>query len=147
MIKLPDAICDSLFHDKFKCGCVFRTLLRCHDGKERPHYFIVLTNSFNIPTHAFLVATSQTDFYDKNPHFNNDILRIPAKQLIFFPKNTIIDCRKIQIFDKDILIQRFRDGILQFMGILPAEIREKLTEIVKKSRFLSLRDRKHILGD
>lgn len=146
MITLPADLCDPLFDDKFKRGCVIRTDLECHDGRQRPHYFIVLTNFTDLPTQALLVATSQTNFYDKYPYFNSDILRIPAKQLSFFPSDTVIDCRKIHEFNRDVLKQRFRDNILQFAGILPEQLCAKLTEIIKQSRHLSIRDRELILG-
>jgi|GEM_PF-2008778 len=147
MIKLPDEICDSTFEGNLRRGCVIRTLLKCYDGKDRPHYFVTLTNSPNQSTQVFVVATSRIDFYEKNPFFNRDILRISANQLSFFPKDTIIDCRKIHVFDRSMLKERFRDNDLQFTGVLPDTYLTQLINIVNKSRLISKKDRLLILGD
>lgn len=42
----------------------------------------------------FVVATSQTDFYDRHPNITA-ILRIPVGGVPSFPKATIIDCREL----------------------------------------------------
>jgi hypothetical protein len=147
MIKIPAEFSNPLFDQNLKRGSIIRTLLTCHDGSQRPHYFITLSKLIERDPLVFVIATSKVGFYDRNPHFNTDIIRLAAKTLSCFPVDTVIDCRKIEKVPKEKLKQHFNDNSLEFIGDLPMDYMTEIDTIVRRSRHIPLNDKLLILGD
>lgn len=147
MIKLPTSISDSHFDQQFKRGIVIKTPVRFKDGRERYKYIIVLNHDISKDPIVFVFTTSQLEFYDKNPHFNKDIIRIKAGLINFFSKETIINCREIHKITKDKLKENFSNNILNIEGELPAQMLVDIDKIIEKSFFISSIDKELILGN
>lgn len=146
MIKLPTSISDPLFEQQFKRGLVIKTPIRFKDGREKYKYLVILNNDVSKDLIVFVLATSQLEFYDRNPHFNKDIIRIKAGQIKFFPKETIINCREIHRITRDKLKESFQGNILQIEGELSAEMLNDVDKIIEKSFFISSVDKELVLG-
>jgi len=146
VIKLPPNLSDPLFNEKFERGAVVKTIFRCKDGKDKYKFFIILNKDITIDPILFILTTSQLEFYNKNPHFNKDIIRIPAGTLSFFSKETIINCREIHKIPKDKLRENFKNSILQIEGKLPENIINDIDKIIEKSFLVSPKDKEAILG-
>ncbi len=147
MIKVPAEFTNPVFDQNLKRGSIIKTLLMCPDGKHRPHYFITLSKLIEKDPLVFVIATSKVEFYDKNPHFNTDIIRFAAKELSYFPLDTVIDCRKITKIPKEKLKQHFQDKSLEFIGDMPTEHMTVIDTIVRRSRHIPLNDKLLILGE
>ena len=146
MIDIPDNVHNGVFNKEFKRGSVIKTKCRFQDGTERFKYFITLNSDVMQGTAVFVLTTSQTKFYNKHPYFNKDIVRLPAKKIKVFSKETIIDCREIYKLSKQVLKKNFSDGTLKFVGVLPADILQNIDSIISQSFFISPHDKKLILG-
>lgn len=146
MVKLPAAISDPHFDQQFKRGIVVKTPVRFKDGREKHKYLVILNYDVSKDPILFVLTTSQLEFYNKNPHFNKDIIRIRAGSISFFSKETIINCREIHRIARDKLKESFRDNILQIEGELPQEMLNDVDKIIEKSFFISTADKELILG-
>lgn len=147
MIDVPASISDNIFERELKRGTVIRTQYRFPDGSTRNKYLIVLNRNVGGPTIIFVLTTSQMEFYKKYPQFNPDILVLSAGTVSFFAKETVIDCRQVHKLSRDQLKRNFQGGLLQFAGVLPFEHLTGLDRIIRRSRFISSDDKKHILGE
>lgn len=145
-MKVPSSLSDPLFDQNLKRGSIIKTLLTCSDGAQRPHYFITLSKLIEVDPLVFVIATSRIGFYDKNPHFNTDIVRLVANELSHFVRDTVIDCRKITKVSKEKLKQHFQDNSLEFIGDMPAKHMAEIDAIVRRSRHIPLNDKILILG-
>lgn len=146
MVKLPAAISGPHFDQQFKRGIVVKTPVRFKDGREKQKYLVILNYDVSKDPILFVLTTSQLEFYNKNPHFNKDIIRIRAGSISFFSKETIINCREIHRIARDKLKESFRDNILQIEGELPQEMLNDMDKIIEKSFFISPADKELILG-
>lgn len=147
MVKVPNGICDDVFDKEFKRGSVIRTRIRFSSGTERHKFFIILNrNPQKDPTLIFL-TTSKTDFFNKYPNYNKDIIRILPGELSYFTKETIIDCRVVYKISREDLKSNFRNNILGFIGELPSDKLQSIDRIVEQSFFISKEDKDIILGD
>lgn len=146
MVKLPAAISDPHFDQQFKRGIIVKTPVRFKDGREKYKFLIILSHDVSNDPVLFVLTTSQLEFYDKNPHFNKDIIRIKAGSISFFPKETVINCREVHRIARDKLKGSFRDNILQIEGELPQEMLNDVDKIIEKSFFISPADKELILG-
>ena len=148
MIKVPSRLTDPIFDENLKRGTVIKTLLNCSDGTQRPHYFITISKLVEKNPLIFIIATSKTAFYDKNPSFNTDIIRIMSGELSYFNRDTtIIDCRKLEKVNKEELKEHFQNNVLEFVGELPLKYLEKIDSMVRRTRHISLNDKLLILGE
>lgn len=146
MIKLPTNLTDSLFDQNFERGSVVKTLFFCKDGKEKPKFFIILNKDISNESILFVLTTTQLDFYDRNPHFNTEIIRILPGTFKFFPKETIINCREVFKITKDKLKENFRNNILNIPGKLPQDMLDNIDKIIEKSFFIPPTYKELILG-
>lgn len=94
MVDLPRNIIDNNFNEKLKKGTIVLTKFLCHDGVERPHYHIILNHNNTDQNLLYVISTSQLDFYNRNPTFNKDIVRVSPGQVSYLPKESIFDCRQ-----------------------------------------------------
>ena len=79
-------------------GVVFHNAeTKFSDGGSKAKFLVVV--SVSADPALFVVATSQTDFFDRNPDIAA-IVDIPANTLKTFPKRTILDCRGLQRLSK-----------------------------------------------
>lgn len=147
MIKIPAGFSNPIFDQNLKRGSIIRTLLTCEDGAQRPHYFITLSKLIEKDPLVFVIATSKIEFYNRNPHFNTDIIRLAASTISSFHRDTVIDCRKITKVPKEKLKQHFQDNSLEFIGDMPAEYMIEIDTIVRRSRHIPLNDKLLILGE
>lgn len=146
MVKLPASISDPNFDQQFKRGIAVKTLFHSKNDKKKYKYLVILSHDVSKDPVVFVLTTSRTEFYDKNPHFNKDILRIKAGSIDFFPKETIVNCREIHKLSKDRLKESFRNNVLQIEGELPKETMDDIDKIIEKSFFISSVDKELILG-
>jgi len=146
MIDIPGEVYDDVFEVEIKRGTIVKTPLLCHDGSKEPHYHVTISYCAESDPLVFVVCTSNLTFYNKYPYFNSDILRIPAGKIDCLPLNTIVDCRKIRELSREKLKKNYREGILNFSGELPTEDLCKIDDIIRKSRFISPKDKELILG-
>lgn len=147
MVEFPDHVYNNVFDGEIKKGTIVKTNLLCHDGIERPHYFITLSPDTNNDPLVFVISTTQLKFYNDHPFFNKEIVRIPVGQVECLTLESIIDCRKLTKIARNKLQESYRQGLLIFCGIMPAEIMAQIETIVKESRFIPNNDKKLILGD
>ena len=146
MVKLPAAISDPHFDKQFKRGIIVKTPVRFKDGRKKYKYLIILNHDVSKDPVLFVLTTSQLEFYDKNPHFNKDIVKIKAGSISFFSKETIINCREIHRITRDKLKENFRNNILQVEGELSQEMLNDVDKIIENSFFISPADKELILG-
>lgn len=146
MIDVPPKACDSVFEKEFQRGCILKTKVAFSDGSSKNKYIVILNKSTQDEQAIFFVTTSQLDFYDKHPHFNTDIIRIKPGEMEFFPKETVINCRKLEKSPREQLKKRYASGMLKFVGILPEDTLKQIDEIVRNSRFISLSDKQSIIS-
>ncbi len=147
MIELPDNAYDNIFDNEVKKGCIVSTKIRFPNGDERYKYCVTVSYSSGNNPLVFVLSTSQTDFYDKHPNFNQDVMRFSEKELSCFPKETIINCRELFPVEREKLKRNFQNGILKFIGYLPEHYVEKIDAIIAKSHLLSLKEKRRVLGD
>ena len=147
MVDIPDVICNGVFDKEFRRGRVIKTLFRCHDGKERFKFLVILNKDpVRDPTLYFL-TTSQLDFYNKYPNYNKDIIRVTKGDLVFFPNETIIDCRHVYKSSREMFKKNFRNKTLRFEGDLPLKFMQDINRIVEQSFFIPKADKDIILKD
>jgi hypothetical protein len=148
LVDIPDKICDEAFDNtEIRRGTVIRVLSQFPDGSQRYKYFIAISRDIHIDPIIFVITTSNIDFYLKFPKFNNDAISIAAKTISFFQKDTVIDCRQIHQFSREILKQRFRENLLQFTGEMPKEFLDKIDQVIRQSKLLPKNQKKLILGE
>jgi len=145
VINFPKEICDAVFDGSLAKGTIVKTMLKCEDGKEKPHYFVVVSKNAAADPKLLVVATSKTDFYDKYPYYNRDIIRINANEFPPFELNTVVDCRRLHNYSNNKLKEYFRDGDLHFAGNLPSDKLKQIDTIVKQSAFIPLKGKKQVL--
>ncbi len=146
MINLPSDILDPLFDSKFQRGAVIKTLFKFSDGRKKYKYIIILNHDCSQDPVLCFLTTSQIDFYNKNPQFNRDAIRIKPSQGSLFEQETIINCRELHRVTKDILKKNFKNNVLEFVGQLPDDLMGEINRIVKESYFISKQDQNLILG-
>ena len=147
MIEFPKDVYNNVFDGEIKRGTVVKTGLICHDGVERPHFYITVSYYTDSDPLVFVVSTSSLDFYNLHPEFNKDIIRVSANEIAFFPVDTIIDCRKIFKIAKEKLKSSYYDNTLRFSGELPNDYLRKIDKIIKQTRFIPKNDKRLILGN
>jgi hypothetical protein len=147
LIDIPDDISDETFDNtEIRRGTVIRVLSQFPDGTQRYKYFIAISRNIQKDPLIFVITTSNIDFYLRFPRFNNDAISIAANVISFFPKDTVIDCRQIYQFFREVLKQRFRENLLQFTGQMPEEFLDKIDQVVRQSKLISENQKKLILG-
>ena len=147
MVDLPMGLSDNLFDGSIKRGAIIRTKYKFESGKESYKFFIAISRNLKSDPLIFIITTSKIDFYHKNPVFNNDIVGIQGKSLPSFPIDTVLDCRQIYPLSRQTLKENFYKQILEFCGELPADLIQRIDEIVKGSKHISIKHKKFILGD
>ena len=143
-MEVPAQAADHVFEKEFVRGAVLLTEMQFPNGTKKSKYIIVLNKTPADSATLLFLTTSQTDFY--NRHQGLDHVRLQANSLSCFPKETIIDCRKIWPMDRVSLKKRYQQGTLKFVGLLPQNYVEQIDRLVTSSRFISLRHKKAILG-
>ncbi|MFB0519171.1 MAG: hypothetical protein ACETWC_07820 [Acidobacteriota bacterium] len=136
MIKFPAEAFDTVFRNALKRGAIILTEKEFEDI-SKPKFFITLNKDPSLDDIYFFTTTSKTDFYNKHPRFESDIIRIQAGEISCFNIETIIICREVHSFAKNELMKRFREGKLKFKDNLPNNILIKLDEIIRRSKLLS----------
>lgn len=144
MIKIPDDVIHKTTSIEIKRGEIIKTSL---PHVENPHYCIPLNKNTEDNILLFVICTSKLSFYDKNPKYNSDIVRIPAGTFNFFLKETIINCREVHHISRQELLKNFQKGVFTYVDSLPASYIAKIDNIFKKSRTISIKDKKTILGE
>ena len=143
-MEVSSAAVDTIFEHEFNRGTVLLTEMEFSSGVKKPKFLIVLNKVSTDSRTILFITTSQTDYFDRHP--SADHIRLQAAALPYFPKETIIDCREVWSLDRAILKTRYREGVLKFVGVLPVSCLEQIDSLVASSRFISLRDKKDILG-
>ena len=143
MVDLPESLSNAAFDGIFS---VLRTQFLCHDGILRPHYHIILNFNSLDDDLVYIISTSQLQFYNNNPNFNLDIVRITKDKVSFLPKESILNCRQVFSISRPIFKKRYSEGTLVFVGEMPQDILNRIDIIIKQSRFVSPRIKRKILG-
>jgi len=142
-MELPEHLVGQAFDKQFTRGAIFYTEVQF--GSERKKkYLVVLNNHPNDSRTLIFLSTSKTGFYERHPHVEH--VRIAAGQIPCFPLETIIDCRTVYDFDRRELKVRFQQRLLSFAGNMPADIMQKIDQLIAASRFISQAHKKAILG-
>lgn len=136
MIKFPPEAFDTVFRNALKRGAIILTEIEFEDI-SKPKFFITLNKDPSLDYIYFFITTSKTDYYNRHPRFESDIIRIQLGEISCFNVETVIDCRSVHSFPKNELMKRFREGKLRFKGYLPNNIIGKLNVIIKSSKLLS----------
>lgn len=94
----------------------------------------------------FIMCTSKSDHFDKNPKFANDTLRwMPGEYPWCRTAATVVDCTAVYNLPTAKLKQLDTDGQLSFAGdIRPAHL-AKIDAILKGSIFLSPEDKRWVV--
>lgn len=143
-MKIPPHVADGVFEKELARGAILVTEMRFRQGESKWKYIIILNQRpTESPTLLFL-TTSQIDFYDRYPSV--DHIRIEANRLPCFRRTTVIDCREVVSIARSELKKKFQEGVLKFSGHLPSGVMEQIDQIVARSRLISLRHKKAILG-
>jgi hypothetical protein len=64
------------------------------------------------------------DWHERHPGHG---VRIPAKTVDAFVKDTIVDCRKLYPLTRDDILARYMADQLEYCGELPPEVLERVT--------------------
>ena len=147
MIDLPKHLTNGLFDKELKRGSVLKTIVRGDDGKPHRKYLVILNKDISKDPIVFVFTTSKSDFYNKNPSFNRDMTKVTPREVSFFQKETIINCRKVHRISAQKLKINFQKGRLEFSGNLLPELMREIDNIVLHSFFIPNGDKRLILGD
>ena len=139
------------FLTRLQRGAVLRltldqTTLDDPDVEKRAKYAIVLS-AFLPDDHVwFVLCTSKTDHFDKNPHLKSEILRwVPGEYGWCSAAVTVVDCCTAYSLPLAKLRQLHIEGKLAFMGgIRPAHL-AAIDQITKNSRLLSPEQKRWIV--
>ena len=145
MVDIPEELCNNTFDEILKKGSVLKTKFLCHDGELKTHYHIILNFDHTEENLLYVISTSQLNFYDNNPRFNNDIVRISANKLDFLPKESILDCRRVRSVERDIFKKRYSNNILEFVGVMPSDILQQIDNAILRTRFVPRNTKRRIL--
>lgn len=146
MVNLPEDLNNAAFDGMLKKGSVLQTQFVCHDEIPRSHYHIILNFDTCDNDLVYIISTSQLEFYNNNPGFNSDIVRISKNQVPFLSKESILNCRQVFSINRSIFKKRYSDGTLEFVGEISVDIINSIDAIIKQSRFISPRIKREILG-
>lgn len=111
---------------------------------EARHKFVIVLNSPQSDDPVlFVFTTSQVERF---ADFDGDIVTIPAGLYGCFPLDTALDCREVHEISIERLKDRCHSDELTFEGQLSKEDLETVLETVQKSRLISRRQKRRILG-
>ena len=136
-MKIPPEFSNQAFEAAFKRSSVIKTKQHLSSGIEKDKFLIILNKCTHDEETFVFLSTTQLEFYERNPHFLKDCLKIEANKLEFFPRDTIINCREVQTVQRSDLKKRYQEGLLKFEGELLKEMMDEIDRIVASSRFLS----------
>jgi len=148
MIDLPVNLVLSALEAKLKRGAVLRTLF----SFENNDYFkrlIILNNQFLLDEIYFVFTTSQVEYFITNKDVDliklNTLFFRAGETFLNPDKDMIIDCRKVRQISKENLARNWNNHRLDFLGVLPLDIMEKIDNILKRSNLISPKVKQHIL--
>lgn len=113
---------------------------------QRSKYVIVVSALLPDENVWFIICTSKTDHFDKNPKFANDILRwAPGEYPWCTSPVTVVNCTTVDKLPAAKLKQLYANGQLAFAGDLRPAHLAKIDAIMKASIFLSPEDKRWVV--
>lgn len=146
-MDIPPGICSAAFDDQeIKKGTIIRLKFRFPNGTERFKFFVVLNKALQDNPLLCVITTTKLDFYFRNAQFNPDTLTIAAGVISCFSQDTLLDCRQIKSFEREVVKNQFLAGDMTFEGALSQDLIEKIDDVVRGSRLIAPVYKKKILG-
>lgn len=139
------------FDKRLHRGAVLRltldkALLDDPNADRRSKYAIVVSALLPDDTVWFVVCTSKTGHFDKNPKFENDILRwMPGEYSWCKAAVTIVDCTAVYKLPMTRLKELHANGQLVFAGDLRPMHLARIDAIMKASIFLSADEKRWVV--
>ena len=101
----------------------------------------------HVAKHAYaLKTTSRTESFDQNPERLKEVVVYEAGECPLFTKRTLIDPRNQFPISYGTLIQHHRKGSFEHFGILPADFRQRLVNVIKASKVIEPNRRQRLLA-
>lgn len=118
MTRLNKKSCVKLVKKLRKGDILLWSNYKLDSGKKKDKILVVL-NNYEYKFIIFVLTTSQTAIYNKNPYSNIDTVRFPAKKNKCFPLETVIDVKRWMMETVNYFGEKFYDNSLTLIGRLP----------------------------
>jgi hypothetical protein len=115
------------------------------NGDTKNKYLIILSNCVKDYYYFYVMPTSQTSFYKKNPFEKRDTIILKSKEVPFFPLETVIDFKKIRRDKASKIGARLQDKTVSRIGKLSPEKVEEFDNRIKCAETIDPRTKKLIL--
>jgi hypothetical protein len=115
------------------------------DIDSRSKFVIVLSALLPDDHVWFVMCTSKSGHFDRNPRFANDILCWPAGEYPWCRTVTIVDCTRAYRLSLEKLRNLFETGRLAFVGDVSPDHLSAIDAITRASRFLSPEEKRWIV--
>lgn len=106
-------------------------------------FLLVLNRDCKQPNIYCFLTTSQRRFY--RGKLKKEFVFIPKNAVTFFPRATLVDCRKPYPLDRETLKKKYGSKEAIFKGILPEPFMKAVFKAVRHSKSITRRTKKLIL--
>ena len=148
MIDLPDKLLRNQLYSYLKRGKILRTQLS-FGNKTIFKRLILLNVDFQGEDIFYMLTTSQVEFYNKYGIYDpikGNYIYIAAGKTVFNPqKDMVIDCRRIDIIEKEKLFKNYKYKKLKVLGDLPSDILRQIDTIVFDSVLIPQKIKEKVL--
>lgn len=120
MTKLNKRACVKLAKSLRKGDLLLWSNYILDSGKVKNKFLIIL-NSCEYKFIIFVLTTSKTEIYNKDPYAKIDTIWFPAKQIKCLPSETVIDLKRFQIEAINYFGEKFYTNNLRLIGRLEEE--------------------------
>lgn len=145
MTKLNKKSCIRISKNLQKGDLLLWRKYELNSGKKKDKILIIL-NSYEYKFIIFVLTTSQTKIYDKNPYAVIDTVRFPAKKLKCFPLETVVDIKRWKTQTINYFGEKFYNNDLKLIGRLPEEAIKAIDTCIEEAITLNAETKNLILG-
>lgn len=144
MTRLNRRSCVKMVKNLRKGDLLLWSNYKLDSGKVKNKIIIVL-NSYKYKFVIYVLTTSKTVIYNKDPYATIDTVRFPAKKIKCFPLETVVDLKRCVIKTVKFLGEKFYNNNLKLIGRLPDEEIKIIDECAEKAITLNQETKNLIL--
>lgn len=127
-----------------KAGAVFRdpTNYVDEDGKQMPKFLVIVNGDYNGEV-RFYKTTTDLYFYGNDEDIDKYTLYIPHGTVTRLKKDSLIQCDyRTGKWNRDDFINSYVNEEIEYSGELPPDYRVALKDVVDRSDYVKLEDKK-----
>jgi len=138
MLRLNDSIIWERISLELIKGNILKTNLFVKaDNTPQFERIILLNNNFSQDNIYYVMATSKTEWYEKYwEKMQYCCVWLDEGTVDLFSLKTVVNCREVPKLTKLDLFNRYVEGKLKFLGILPKEILKRIIETLITSKLI-----------